>query len=96
MNENQSIKDTLNIIRKALEDDEPSNTQEIKDNILILNQLVKDDGTINILNETFLTKKDTIDAFHEKLDKVFDIHLSAWFDRNIPNYIEKYFKKKDL
>ena len=37
MNENQSIKDTLNIIRKALEDDEPSNTQEIKDNILILN-----------------------------------------------------------
>ena len=96
MNENQSIKDTLNVIRKALEDDEPIKIKEKQDNILVLNQLVKDDGTINILKDTSLTKKDTIQALNSKLDEVFDNHLSKWLDKNIPNYLEKYFKKKDI
>ena len=39
MSEQQSIKDTLDVIRKALEDDE-SSLEEIKDNVLILNKLV--------------------------------------------------------
>ena len=96
MSENQSIKDTLNIIRKALEDDEPKNIKEMEDKILVLNQLVKEDGTINILKENFLTKKDTIDILNIKLDEIFDTHLSKWLDKNIPNYLEKYFKKKDI
>ena len=96
MSENQSIKDTLSIIRKALEDDEPIISKETEDNVLILNQLVKEDGTINIVNETSLTKKDTIDILNTKLDKILDTHLSKWLDKNIPNYLEKYFKKKDI
>jgi len=96
MNDNPSINDTLNIIRKALEDDEPIKNDNLKENILILNQLVKDDGTISALKEVALNKTETIDLLNNKLDKVFEIHLSKWFDENIPNYLERYFNKKDI
>ena len=95
MKENQSIKDTLNVIRKALEDDGPLKIEDVNENILILNQLVGDDGTIEVLKETSLTRKDTTDALNLKLNEVFDKHLSIWLDKNIPNYLEKYFKNKD-
>ena len=68
----------------------------LKENILILNQLVKDDGTISALKEVALNKTETIDLLNNKLDKVFEIHLSKWFDENIPNYLERYFNKKDI
>ena len=96
MSENQSINDTLNLIRKALEDDNPVKSSESQKNILLLNQLVKEDGTIDLLSETSLTKKDAIKILHNKLDEVFETHLSRWLDKNIPNYLEKYFKKKDI
>ena len=96
MSENQSIKETLDIIRKALEEDEPLKISEDDDNVLILNQLIRDDGTINILKENSLTKKDTIEILDKKLDEIFDNYLTKWLDKNIPNYLEKYFKKKDI
>ena len=96
MSENQSIKETLDIIRKALEEDEPLKISEDYDNVLVLNKLVRDDGTINILKENSLTKKDTIEILDKKLDEVFDNYLTKWLDKNIPNYLEKYFKKKDI
>ena len=52
MSEQQSIKDTLDVIRKALEDDE-SSLEEIKDNVLILNKLVKEDGTIDVIEDNY-------------------------------------------
>ena len=96
MNDNKSINDTINVIRKALENDEPIKNDKINENILILNQLVKDDGTINMLKEVSLSKKDTIDVLNNKLDEVFETHLSKWLDKNIPDYLEKYFNKKDI
>ena len=97
MNEKQSIKDTLNVIRKALEEDnQPINLNDNQDNILILNQLVKKDGTINVINDSFLTKKETYDLLNKKLDEVFETHLTKWLDKNLPTYIEKYFKDKNL
>ena len=83
MSENQSIKETLDIIRKALEEDEPLKISEDYDNVLILNQLVRDDGTINILKENSLTKEDTIEILDKKLDEIFDIYLTKWLDKNI-------------
>ena len=97
MNENQSIKDTLNVIRRALEDDEPIKINDNDDNnILVLNQLVNDDGTIKVIKNPLLTKKETIDILNKKLDEVFSNHLTIWLDKNIPNYLNKYFKKKDI
>ena len=97
MNEKQSIKDTLDVIRKALEDDDHSiNLNDNKDNVLVLDQLVKQDGTINVINNSFLTKKETYDLFNKKLDEVFATHLTKWLDKNLPTYLEKYFKDKNL
>ena len=61
-----------------------------------LDQLIKDDGTINSLTENSLTKNETIRTLNSKLDEVFDVHLTKWLDKNIPNYLEKYFNKKDI
>ena len=97
MTEQQSIKDTLDVIRKALEDDDHSiNLNDNKDNVLVLDQLVKQDGTINVINNSFLTKKETYDLLNNKLDEVFATHLTKWLDKNLPTYLEKYFKDKNL
>lgn len=96
MNENQSIKETLSVIRKALEDDDTQSIMQKDDNILFLNQLVGGDGTISVLEKNSLTKKDAINVLNNKLDVVFEAHLSKWLDKNIPNYLEKYFNKKDI
>ena len=96
MNEKQSIKDTLNVIRKALEEDQPININNNQDNVLILNRLVKQDGTINVINDSFLTKKETYDLLDKKLDEVFSAHFTKWLDKKLPTYLEKYFKDKNL
>lgn len=96
MGENKSIKDTLDVIRKALEEEEPIKLTDDHTNVLILNKLVKSDGTINIVKDASLSKKDAKDILMKKLDEVFDDHLINWFDKNIPDYLEKYFKKKDI
>ena len=44
MSNNESIKDTLDVIRRALEDKD--DFTEKNENILILNKKVNDDGTV--------------------------------------------------
>ena len=44
MSNNESIKDTLDVIRRALEDND--DFTEKNDNILILNKKINDDGTV--------------------------------------------------
>ena len=95
MNDNQSIKETLSVIRKALEDEE-SNVEQINDNILILNRLVKDDGTIDLIENQSLNKEETVSILNKKLDEVFDVYLNKWLDKNVPSYLEKYFKNRNI
>ena len=71
MSEQESIKQTLDVIRKALEDEDSPNIQEINDNILILNKKVKDDGTIDLIEDTKLSKSETTMILNKKLDQVF-------------------------
>ena len=94
MSENQSIKETLNVIRKALEDDDSPNIEKINDNILILNKLVKDDGTIDIIENNSLSKSETIEILNKKLDEVFKKKFDNWLDKKAPSYLDKYFNKK--
>jgi len=93
MPEQQSIKNTLNIIRKAIEEDNNSEFQK-DDEILILNKLVKDDGTIDILENQFLKKDEVKEILNQKISEIFKDHFDEWLDKNIPNYLDKYFKKK--
>ena len=99
MTEQQSIKETLNVIRKALEQDDNSDNLDIKksdSSVLILNQLVKDDGTINIISNSKLDKSDITKLLNNKLDNIFESYLTVWLDRNMPKYLEKYFKNKKI
>ena len=91
MSENRSIKDTLSVIRKALEDDNINNDDESDNNdALILNHLVKDDGTIEILHATD-TQQDKI---KEILDKNINEYFDKWIENKMPDYLDKYIKKK--
>ena len=93
MPEQQSIKNTLNIIRKAIEDDNKSESQK-DDDILILNKIVNEDGTIDILENQFLKKDEVKEILNQKISEIFKDHFDEWLDKNIPNYLDKYFKKK--
>ena len=94
MSEQESIKQTLDVIRKALEDEDSPNIQEINDNILILNKKVKDDGTIDLIEDTKLTKSETIMILNKKLDQVFEKYLTKWLDKKAPSYLDKYLNNK--
>ena len=93
MSEQQSIKNTLNIIKKALEDDE-SSLKENENNVLILDKLVKDDGTIYVLENKFLEKEEVKEILNQKFSEIFEKRFDIWLDNNVPNYLDKYFKKK--
>ena len=93
MSEQQSIKNTLNIIRKAIEEDDKSESQK-DDDVLILNKLVNKDGTIDILENQFLKKDEVKEILNQKISEIFKDHFDEWLDKNIPSYLDKYFKKK--
>ena len=93
MPEQQSIKNTLNIIRKAIEEDNRSESQT-DDDVLILNKLVNKDGTIDVLENQFLKKDEVKEILNQKISEIFKDHFDEWLDKNIPSYLDKYFKKK--
>ena len=93
MPEQQSIKNTLNIIRKAIEEDDKSESQK-DDSVLILNKLINEDGTIHILENHFLKKEEVKEILNQKISEIFQDHFDNWLDRNVPRYLDKYFKKK--
>ena len=49
MSNNESIKDTLDVIRRALEDENAFSQNN--ENVLILNKKVNDDGTVKLLDQ---------------------------------------------
>ena len=89
----QSIKNTLNIIRKAIEEDDKSESQN-DDDILILNKLVNEDGTTEIIENQFIMKDEVNEILNQKISEIFKDHFDEWLDKNIPNYLDEYFKKK--
>ena len=93
MSDQKSIKDTLSIIRKALEDDD-IDTVERNDDFLLLNKLVNDDGTIKELENSDLSKEEIKEILSNKITQYFDTNLDKWLDKNIPNHLDKYFKNK--
>lgn len=88
----KSIKDTLNVIKKALQE-ESNNIDENKDNVLVLNQIVKEDGTIEKVKDNSVSKKEVKEMLDDKLSEVFEKHLEKWLNNNIPGYLDKYFPK---
>ena len=91
MSNNESIKDTLDVIRRALEDKE--DFTEKNENILILNKKVNDDGTVKLLNQS-----DDINAINKiidnKLDVLMEKKMTAMLENQLPIILDSYFKNK--
>jgi len=91
MANNESIKDTLEIIRRALEDE--SDFSEKNDNVLILNKKINDDGTVKMLGQS--SDIDEINnVIEKKLGDLLEKKLSNMLEDQLPNILDKYFKNK--
>jgi len=91
MSNNESIKDTLDVIRRALEDKE--DFTEKNENILILNKKVNDDGTVKLLNQS-----DDINEINRVIDKkLYDLmekKMTTMLENQLPIILDNYFKNK--
>ena len=91
MSNNESIKDTLDVIRRALED--KNDFTEKNENILILNKKVNDDGTVKLLNQS-----DDINAINrvidKKLDDLMEKKMTTMLENQLPIILDNYFKNK--
>ena len=91
MSNNESIKDTLDVIRRALEDKE--DFTEKNENILILNKKVNEDGTVKLLNQS-----DDINEINrvidKKLDDLMEKKMSTMLENKLPIILDYYFKNK--
>tara|TARA_B110000014_G_C19556807_1_gene297348 strand:+ start:206 stop:499 length:294 start_codon:yes stop_codon:yes gene_type:complete len=88
----KKISETLNVIKKALEND-PSNLDEKEP--LILDNLVQEDGTIKkIIDDNETSNTENIDnVLNDKISKILDENLELWLNKNMPNLIKKHLKK---
>ena len=93
MTEQESIKQTLDVIRKALEEENISENHESKD-ILILNKLVKNDGTIDIIKNQSIDKNEIKEILNEKISQILNEKLDNWINNNMDEYLSKKFDKK--
>ena len=89
MNKDQSIKETLDVIRRALEDE---NTAEIKNNILLLNKQVNDDGTVKNIESNYIDTQNINKIIEEKINYFFEKKIDDWLEKNLNNYIKKHIK----
>ena len=76
MTSNDSIKDTLDVIRRALEDENDFSQQN--DNVLILNKKINDDGTVKLLN-----KSDDLNTINSIIDEKLSNLLEKKNDTNV-------------
>jgi len=91
MSEDKSIKETLDVIRRALEDEDSNNVDK---NILILNRRVNKDGTINVIKDKDITKDEVRKILDEKIQYIFEKYFDQWLEKKLPAYIDKYLQKK--
>tara|TARA_B100000579_G_scaffold134283_1_gene108713 strand:- start:355 stop:633 length:279 start_codon:yes stop_codon:yes gene_type:complete len=91
MSNNESIKDTLNVIRRALEDKD--DFKEKNENILILNRKVNDDGTVKLLNQ-YDDVNEINKVIDNKLNYLIEKKLSAMLENQLPIILDNYFKNK--
>ena len=91
MSNNDSIKDTLDVIRRALEDE--GDFTKKNENILILNKKINDDGTVKLLNQS-----DEINEINKiidkKLNKLIEKKMTDVLENQLPIILDNYFKNK--
>ena len=98
MSDNQSIKEALPVINKALQDENTPNISDDNENldnkVLILDNLVKEDGTTEIIKDNFLKKEEIKEILNNNISKYLDENIDKWIEKNFQDYLNNFIKQK--
>ena len=94
MNTKNSINQSLEIIRRALEDDKNDTNKDLSSNILILNQKVNSDGTIKLLQKDDDINREINNIIDQKLSYLVENKIEKILDEKIPTLLKNYFDTK--
>ena len=94
MDTKNSINQSLEIIRKALEEENIDTNKDLSSNILILNQKVNNDGTIKLLENNQDINKEVNDIIDQKLSYLIENKVEKILDEKIPMLLKNYFDSK--
>tara|TARA_B100002051_G_C16698945_1_gene619836 strand:- start:1168 stop:1452 length:285 start_codon:yes stop_codon:yes gene_type:complete len=89
----KSINETLEFIRKTLEDD---NSTVNTNDILILNKQINEDGTINYINADNNFKNELKDEIDKKINVLIEENFEKFIEKKLPQLIEKYLTDKSI
>ena len=94
MNTKNSINESLEIIRRALEDEKNDSNKDLSSNILMLNQKVNSDGTIKLLQKDDNINNEINDIIDQKLSYLVENKIEKILDEKIPKLLKNYFDSK--
>ena len=94
MNTKNSINESLEIIRRALEDERNDTNKDSTSNILILNQKVNSDGTIKLVQKDDDINNEINDIIDLKLSYLVESKIEKILDDKIPQLLKNYFDSK--
>ena len=94
MKSENSINESLEIIRRALEDDSTEESNSNLSKVLVLNQKVNEDGTIKLIQKSKELKKEINDIIDEKLNYLVEKRIEKVLDEKIPKILKTYFQSK--
>ena len=94
MNTKNSINESLEVIRRALEDEKSISDKDLSSNILILNQKVNSDGTIKLLQKDEDINNEINDIIDQKLSYLVENKIEKILDEKIPKLLKNYFDSK--
>ncbi len=94
MNTKNSINESLEVIRRALEDEKNISDKDLSSNILILNQKVNSDGTIKLLQKDEDINNEINDIIDQKLSYLVENKIEKILDEKIPKLLKNYFDSK--
>jgi hypothetical protein len=94
MNTKNSINESLEVIRRALEDEKKDSNKHSSSNILILNQKVNSDGTIKLLQKEEQINIEINDIIDQKLSYLVENKIEKILDEKIPKLLKNYFDSK--
>ena len=94
MNTKNSINESLEIIRRALEDERNDTNKDSSSNILILNQKVNSDGTIKLVQKDHDINNEINNIIDQKLSYLVESKIEKILDEKIPQLLKNYFDSK--
>ena len=94
MNTKNSINESLEVIRRALEDEKNDSNKNSSSDILILNQKVNSDGPIKLLQKDEEINSEINDIIDQKLSYLVENKIEKILDEKIPKLLKNYFDSK--